>query len=251
VLLIAGAAAAAIVLRPREEVVVAPVDPDMVVIAAGKYTVGSNQGPEIARPAHVVELASFGIDVTEVTVGDYAAFVATGKPAPWTTEPDSLLPVTGVTYQEAQEYCAWRHPEGGRLPTEEEWEAAARGLGGRAFPWGEVWSPTVANTESARRTGPAQVRHFPGGTTPEGVHDLIGNVWEWTSTPIAPYPGGAAIPNLPSGERYNVIRGGAYDTPDRTASPVYRGYISPSAGRADLARTGFRCVMPVRAPGPR
>jgi formylglycine-generating enzyme required for sulfatase activity len=185
-------------------------------------------------------------------VGDYAAFVATGKaPAPWTTPPDSLLPVTGVLYEEAKQYCAWRHPEGGRLPTEEEWEAAARGLGGRAFPWGEVWNPTAANTESAHRSGPAPVKRFPGGTTPEGVHDLIGNVWEWTSTSIAPYPGGAAIPNLPAGEQYNVIRGGAFDTPDPTASPVHRGYISPSAGRADLAKTGFRCVMPIRARGPR
>jgi len=234
--------------RPKT-VVVAPVDPDMVLIAGGEYTVGSDRGPPNARPAHRVTLSPFGIDIREVTVGEYAAFVATGRvPPPWTTQPDSLLPVTGVRFSEAENYCAWKHPPDGRLPTEAEWEAAARGPAGRAFPWGESWNPAAANTQSARRNGPAPVASYPRGATPEGLHDLVGNVWEWTKSPMGPYPGGAAIPNV---SQYYVIRGGAFNTPDSTASPVVRGYLPPAADRSSLDKTGFRCVMPVRDSGTR
>ena len=234
------------VLTKPNTVVVAPVDPDMVLIAGGEYTIGSDQGPANARPAHRVTLPAFGIDIREVTVGEYAAFVATGRvPPPWAAQPDSLLPVTGVRYSEAENYCAWRHPPDGRLPSEAEWEAAARGPAGRAFPWGESWNPAAANTQSARRSGPAPVASYPRGATPEGLHDLVGNVWEWTKSPMAPYPGGPPIPNV---SQYYVIRGGAFNTPDSTASPVVRGYLPPAADRSSLDKTGFRCVMPVRVP---
>ena len=248
VVLVAGIVGATMLLGPREEILVAPVDPGMVVIEGGQYTIGSDQGPvgSTARPAHRVDIAEFGIDIREVTVGDYAAFVDAGKaPAPWSTEPDSLLPVTGVTFTEAGQYCAWKHPSSGRLPTEAEWEAAARGLGGRAFPWGEEPDTSATHTASDRSTSPSRVGTHPRGRTPQGVHDLVGNVWEWTSSPMAPYPGGASIPSLSAGPYY-VIRGGAFNTADSIASPTYRGYVSPGAGRADLDKTGFRCAMPVR-----
>jgi formylglycine-generating enzyme required for sulfatase activity/tRNA A-37 threonylcarbamoyl transferase component Bud32 len=247
---VAGAALLALVLRgvltAKPTIVVAPVDPDMVLIKGGDYTIGSDLGPPSARPAHRVSLSPFGIDIREVTVGEYAAFVATGRAAaPWSAQPDSLLPVTGVRLAEAESYCAWRHPPDGRLPTESEWEAAARGPASRAFPWGETWNPGSANTESARRRAPAPVASYPRGVTPEGLHDLVGNVWEWTRSPMGPYPGGAPIPNV---SQYYVIRGGAFNTPDSTASPIVRGYLSPTGERSSLDKTGFRCVMPVRAP---
>ncbi|HTL05729.1 MAG TPA: bifunctional serine/threonine-protein kinase/formylglycine-generating enzyme family protein, partial [Gemmatimonadales bacterium] len=233
-------------LTVKETIVVAPVDPDMVLIKGGDYTIGSDQGPSSARPAHQVSLRPFGIDIREVTVGEYAAYVATGRaPPPWTVQPDSLVPVTGVRFAEAESYCAWRHPPDGRLPTEAEWEAAARGPASRAFPWGQTWNPGAANTQSARRGGPAPVASYPQGVTPEGVHDLVGNVWEWTRSPMGPYPGGAPISNV---SQYFVIRGGAFNTPDSTASPIVRGYQPPAAPRNSLDKTGFRCVMPVRAP---
>ena len=253
-LLLAGLLALALVAalivfpRPGATGVVAPVDAGMARISEGRYALGSDTGPLTSRPAHSVELASFGLDIGEVSIGDYAGFVREGRaPAPWNSLPDSTLPVTGVTHGEAMAFCRWKHPPEGRLPTEAEWEAAARGRGGRAYPWGESWTVSAANTESSGRNAPAPVGSYPAGRTPEGVHDLIGNVWEWTSTPMGPYPGGNPVPNLPAGTEYYVIRGGAWNTPDSTASPITRGYLPPAAGRADLDKTGFRCAMPVRA----
>ena len=249
---VAGAAALAAavgfgLLRRDRTVQVAQVDPDMIHIAGGQYRIGSDRGPLNARPEHLETVQDFGLDVREVTVGEYAAFVRTGRvSAPWTSLPDSLLPVTGVSYANAMNYCAWRHPPNGRLPTEVEWEAAARGLSGREFPWGNSWDPSAANTQSAARHQPAPVGSYPRGATPEGVHDLVGNVWEWTSTPMSGYPG-HPVPD--SMKRYFVIRGGAFDTADSLATATYRGYLRPETAPSDLSRTGFRCAMPVRTSG--
>lgn len=221
-----------------------PVDDGMVVIPAGAYTIGTSQGPNPAvKPAHVVQLAAFGLDVHEVTVGDYKVFVDSGRvPAPWTALPLANLPVTGVTWSEATNYCGSRHRDGGALPTEEQWEAAARGLmPNRLYPWGDRAEPGLANTLQERRNAPAAVGSYSRGNTPEGVEDMIGNVWEWTATPMGAYPGGAPMPGV---SQYYVIRGGAYNTPDPSA--VTRGYNDPVANRAALDKTGFRCAMPVR-----
>jgi len=228
--------------------VVPPVDAGMVVIPAGDYKIGSNTGPEVARPEHTVPLAAFGIDTLEVTVGDYAKFVeARAALTPWgATRPDDRLPVTRVLFAEASSYCLWKHRDGGRLPTEYEWEAAARGTEGRLFPWGSQAELGRANTASAQRPGPAPVGSFPSGRTPRGVQDLIGNAWEWTSSRYAAYPGGR--PMDVSG-LYYVIRGGAFNTRDQDANAVLRGAVTPTTGNraADLPWTGFRCAMPVRA----
>ena len=245
-ILVAGIAATVLLLQ-RESTPVAALDTGLAEIAGGQYTIGADDGSPLARPAHPVTVAPFSMGIREVTVGEYAAFVATGQvSAPWNAAPDSVLPVTGVTFGEAMNYCGWKHPPDGRLPTEDEWEAAARGAAGRRYPWGTEWDPAAANTESARRAGPAPVGSYPRGKTPEGVFDLIGNVWEWTMTKIAPYPGGPAIPNLAANAGSYVIRGGAYNTPDSTASPVTRGYLPPSTARSGLDKTGFRCAAPSR-----
>jgi len=244
----AGIAVAAIAwaLTSRSSEGVPPsVDPGMAAIPGGDYIIGTDHGQAYALPAHRVPIAPFGIDVEEVSIGAYAAFVRAGRAdAPWTTEPDTLLPVTAVRYAEALNYCAWKHPPAGRLPREEEWEAAARGLKARAFPWGESWDPSAANTASSQRAGPAPSGSYPRGATPEGVLDLLGNVWEWTMSPMVTYPGGKALSNL--GQNY-VIRGGAFDSPDSIVSATYRGYLPPAAERGYLDKTGFRCVMPIRS----
>ncbi len=247
--LLAAAAAAVVVFTSRGPASppLPPVDSGMAIIPAGAYTIGADRGPDFARPAHLVTLDSFGIDRSEVTVGAYAGYVATGRaPASWSTVTDSALPVTGVLYSEAANYCAWKH-EGGRIPSEVEWEAAARGRDARLYPWGNEWDPGRVNTAAGRRGGVAPVGGYGGGRTPEGVGDLIGNVWEWTSSPAAAYPGGAA-PALAPG--LYIIRGGAYNSYDNIATTVFRGLATPAAGRGDLAATGFRCVMPVRRPSP-
>ncbi len=230
----------------------APAPRGMVLIPAGTYTIGSNDGPPWSRPAHQVALPAFYIDKTEVTLGAYRQFaVGAGLWAPpRKSEGDSLLPVTGVQWTEATSFCGDHHFPRGRLPTEEEWEAAARGTGATRYPWGPEWVPGAANTASARLVGPAPVGAFPRGKSPLGVTDLIGNVWEWTSSPAKAYPGGSAPPG--SGPGVYVIRGGAWNTPDSLADASYRGtqrVADPRrADRADLATIGFRCVAPVTPP---
>ena len=225
----------------------APVDAGMVAIPAGLYTIGSDTGAAPSRPAHQVRLGAFGIGQHEVTVGEYDDFVRTGRAvAPWRgARPDGNLPITGVSWSEASGYCAWRHQDGGRLPSEAEWEAAARGQSGRLYPWGNSWNPQAANTAGARRGGPTLVGSLPAGNTPEGISDLIGNVWEWTSSPYRPYSDTSS-----AGTGRYVIRGGAYNAYDNISSAIFRAQAEPATARENLAATGFRCAMPARASGP-
>jgi formylglycine-generating enzyme required for sulfatase activity/tRNA A-37 threonylcarbamoyl transferase component Bud32 len=223
-----------------------PDERGVVVIPGGAYTIGRDAGPAFSRPAHQVTLDSFGIDKTEVTVGQYRRFVAqTRAPVPWTAEPaDTLMPVTGLTWAEAAAFCSWKHGAGGRLPSEEEWEAAARGPEARLYPWGDAWEASAANTASQRQRGPLPVGSLPRGNTASGLVDIVGNVWEWTSSRMVAYPGGTAPPD---GSRYYVIRGGAFNTPDSLATATTRGYLPHAeSDRSTYAGTGFRCAAPVR-----
>ena len=225
---------------PGSTVVAQPLDSGMVLIPAGTYTVGSDSGPDMVRPAHTVSLDAYGIESTEVTVANFNRYLQDRSlPAPWSSIPDSTLPVTGVLYAEAMNYCAWRHPPGGRLPREEEWEAAARGPGGRVYPWGNAWNPNAANAGS-RRAGPAPVGSYPEGRTPDGILDLIGNVWEWTASPYRSYRDTASASSL------YVIRGGGFNALERVSTATFRGGMPAVTSRENLAATGFRCVMPVR-----
>jgi len=230
----------------RQQVAVAVAPEGMVLVPAGTYTIGRNDGPRLSlsRPAHPVTLAAFYMDRTEVTIAQFhrlasATSLGAGWSAPAATV-DSLLPVTGVTWPIAMAYCGLAHPPRGRLPTEEEWEAAARGPNGFRYPWGDAWQAGLANTASARQKGPLAVGSIRRGNSPLGIADLVGNVWEWTASRAAAYPGGATPPTK---DAY-VIRGGAYNTPDSIADATYRGYLP--AMSADLSLTGFRCVVPVK-----
>ena len=196
----------------------------ILLVPGGAYRVGGT-GPG----GTVVQLDSFYIDSTEVTVGAYAPFlVATHSPAPWAQTPPATWPVTGVLWAEAQAFCRWRDPEA-RLPTEAEWEAAARGLSGTAYPWGNSWEPRRANAAGATDTL-KPVGSFPLGRSGNGAVDLIGNAWEWV----------AAETVSSSGQLVHAIKGGAFDTPPRNAVISYRGWF-PEDRRA-VWKTGFRCV---------
>jgi formylglycine-generating enzyme required for sulfatase activity/tRNA A-37 threonylcarbamoyl transferase component Bud32 len=219
-----------------------PVDAGMAVVVGGIYVIGNNDDPT-ARPSRTERIESFGIERYEVTVGEYSRYVASrpGIEAPWDGQPpDSLLPVTRVRLAEAENYCAWRHPDGGRLPSESEWEAATRGTEGRLYAWGRYWKQNAANANGERR-GPAPIGSYPEGRTPEGVYDLIGNVWEWTSSPFKPYADQAA-----QSTGLYVIRGGGFSASLQYATGTYRAGYDPQTDRTNLAGTGFRCVMPVR-----
>ena len=231
--------------RPAQVVPVVPApatSPALVDIPAGEYVIGRDDGPPLVRPRHSEHVVAFRMERTEVTVDDYGKFVAaTHAPPPWSgAAPQSTLPVTHVPWGDAANYCAWKYPGRGRLPTEVEWEAAASGRAGRSFPYGDVVGAANANTASARRNGPVPVGSFPRGATPEGLEDLSGNVWEWTSSALVSYPGAPPLPD--SMAQYRVIRGGAFDTNDSLAGGWMRGYLKATSPAASLDKTGFRCV---------
>jgi formylglycine-generating enzyme required for sulfatase activity len=239
----------------------APAVPEgMVMVPAGAYTVGRDDESDLEKPQHTVTLPAYFIDRTEVTNEEYKKFVdATNRkpPANWQgkTYPAGRAnyPVTGVTWQDAADYAAWA---GKRLPTEAEWEAAARGPQGLRYPWGNEWLPGQANIgvkagEQAKdKQYPPQIMEvggFPQGASPAGALDMIGNVWEWTADELKPYDGNPATLNdifrklnisLKPDTTYRVIRGGAFDgDPQHDAS--YRGFVSAAQS---FPKTGFRCV---------
>ena len=215
-------------------------DTSMVLIPAGRYIIGSGTtGP--AAPQHAESLAAFRIGKHEVTVGEYNDFVTAGRAvAPWRgAMPVPSLPVIRVGWSEATSYCAWRHRDGGRLPTEFEWEAAARGPEGYVFPWGNESKPGAANVDWGTVLGLTPVGTH--GATPAGISDMIGNVWEWTSSPMRAYPGGKPLADSLAAS-YRVIRGGAYNTPAAIATSWLRGYNLAATTPDKLEFTGFRCA---------
>ena len=155
-----------------------------------------------------------------------------------------LAPVVGVTWFEAQAYCAWLSLVAGRayrLPSEVEWEAAARSGDGRLYPWGSEWDPAQANTLEGRVLKPSPVGAYAaaGGLGPFGAEDQSGNVWEWTASLYRPYPSQDELDPDAEGERvlrgggwYDVRRGGRCASRDRVI-PVYFFNL-----------TGFRVVSP-------
>jgi formylglycine-generating enzyme required for sulfatase activity len=178
----------------------------MVLISGGTFVMGSDDGNPNHQPEHRVEVSDFYIDRWPVTNAEYKIFLdATDRPVPnydvswcdtseynWDTKtglyPEGKAdhPVVLVTWEEAMAYAAWA---GKRLPTEAEWERAARGLNGRRYPWGEEFFPDRCNCKEARLGRTSPVGAFaPHGDTPEGLVDMVGNVWEWTNSLFHPYP---------------------------------------------------------------
>ena len=215
------------------------------------------------QPAHAVYLSAYWIDRREVTVARYEACVATGAcPEPPYAEGGERfdrpeLPVVLVTWNDARRFCAWA---GGRLPTEAEWERAARGirisaadkgtLGGRRYPWGDVYNPFLSNhgvfglDDLDARDGfleLAPVGSYPDGRTPEGLYDLAGNAAEWVFDWWAPeYPAADAVnPKGPDQGERRVVRGGGYIH----ARPWLRGAARDKQTPGDRSPViGFRCA---------
>lgn len=217
-----------------------PVAPEgMVYVPGGAYTIGRDDGDATAGPAHTVTLSPFFIDRTEVTNAEYKKFIdATGRKAPsdWKDgsypEARDNWPVTNVSWQDATAYAEW---VGKRLPTEAEWEAAARGTDNRIYPWGNEWRPGITN---AGTKGITEVGQYKDSASPVGALDMIGNVWELTADEFELYPGSTAAlpPTKKPGITYYVIRGGAFDS-DRRNDATRRGFLELDKG---YEKTGFR-----------
>lgn len=195
-------------------------------------------------PRTAVELASFRISRTPVTVAQWTPFARdTRRPVP---HDPADHPVSGVSWQDATAYAAWLAARTGlpvRLPTEDEWERAARGDDDREFPWGNDYRPGLANLVDAGVGATTPVGSFPEGASPYGVLDLAGNVDEWTSTPYAPYAG--APPEVPAREDWafdtHITRGGCFRH-DRDLARCARRH---GAYEADLRAigTGVRLAL--------
>ena len=165
-------------------------DVDRVPVPAGPFAMGSDAGGEAdERPRHAVTVGAFRIDRVEVSRDRFQRCVAAGRCTPprdmGARFRGGAQPAVGGSWVQARHYCAWAR---GRLPTEREWEKAARGTDGRTYPWGEE-PPTAERAVFGRgREGaPGAVGARPAGASPYGALDLAGNVWEWTESPYDPF----------------------------------------------------------------
>ena len=155
---------------------------------------------------------------------------------------EDKLPVAGFSWDEANSIC---REFGGRLPTEEEWEFAARGTDGRIYPWGNNWQQNAANA-AGESSGVKVVGSYKNGASPFGAYDMIGNVWEWTASDFRAYPGGRLPSSFPSGGELKVIRGGSYELSRAYADDDLFGPAWPARSTKTYDQTGFRCVKDVR-----
>ncbi len=193
-------------------------------------------------------VAPFYIDRTEVTNEQYLKFVkATNHPPPphWLggkyRKGRDKWPVFNVTWKDAADYAAWA---GKRLPTEAEWELAARGLDARIFPWGDAFDKARCNSFEGGAKQPLPVGSYPDGASPYGCLDMAGNVSEWTSDLFLPYPGSKAKISEADQSKY-VYRGGSFASEALYVRCAYRIGASRNAAKATL---GFRCVRSVTLP---
>lgn len=221
-----------------------PVDGGLAVwIPAGKFSMGSGAGNRDERPAHLVDLEGFYLDVCPVTNAQYAAFVgATGyQPRQWKpTQGGRELAAVNLSWEEARLYAEWA---GKRLPTEAEWEKAARGLDARVYPWGNVFDPRRASVLGNDYNRVSPVGHFTAGASPYGALDMAGNVWEWVADWYgADYygRGPAHNPHGPEQGEHRVLRGGAWICHPRYLRCSQREHQAPSHCSRFV---GFRCAQ--------
>jgi formylglycine-generating enzyme required for sulfatase activity len=230
-------------------------DPRMVFVPAGEFIMGRDSGEGDESPQRAVWIDAFYIDRTEVTNADYQAFcTATGylPPANPSWDRDYFKhnpghPALNLTWEQARAYCAWA---GKRLPTEAEWEKAARGTDARIYPWGNTWADSIANFRNGdgfEHASPAGA--FPAGASPYGALDMAGNVWEWCADwylfdtyKQAP----ARNPTGPPGPApRRVVRGGSFSSNADDAEVANRDKFTPNQL---LDHIGCRCVWSRRVP---
>jgi len=219
----------------------------MSLIPGGYFTMGSEQGNNDETPVHVEKiLFNYYMDVYEVSNAAYSKCADAGAcsaPSRVSSSTQAFYynnptykdyPVVNVTWEQAKAYCAWR---GARLPTEAEWEHAARGTDARRYPWGNSPAPNEDLANYARGDTSA-VWMFSRGKSPYGLFNMAGNVWEWVADWYANYPGNPS----PSAEmKTRVIRGGSWQSGEETLRASYRLWKAPETA---LNAIGFRCARP-------
>ncbi len=220
-----------------------PPSVNVIEIPGATFTMGRNNPNEPQeRPPHLVAVAAFKIDKRPVTNTQYVDFVRKAGhriPNGWANgnypQGQAEWPVTGVSWQDANDYCA---SKGERLPTEAEWEYAARGTDGRVYPWGSDFSSTLTDSAEAALGRPEAVGAHHDAVSPFGVMDMSGNVWEWTADDYKPYPGGNAAFTIPADAK--VIRGGSYQSDRYHVTATTRNLDHASTRSAAI---GFRCAQ--------
>jgi len=241
----------------------------MLLVPAGEYMMGSNNSASDAAPTHTVRLDAYYIDKYEITNESYAECVDAGACAPpkdvsSSTRADYYgnpefddFPVVNVDWYMAGNYCSWR---GTSLPTEAQWEVAARGENGFIYPWGNSFECRNGNFDDETRSddfvvpgGPncdgyedtSPVGNYLSGKSPFGLFDMAGNVWEWVNDSYlenyyTTLGDGASNPMGPSGGQYQVVRGGSWGSNDQVTQSIYRGKYKPADFYDFL---GFRCAV--------
>ena len=204
----------------------------MVLVPAGPFPFGDDNKSPDEKPRSMENLPAFYIDKYEVTNEEFKAVFPTHP----VEEGREDFPVRGVTWKQAADYAA---AVGKRLPTEREWEKAARGDKGLEYPWGNVFDPNLVVyadglTQDTRRTGSRRK-----GVSPYGCFDMAGNVYEWVDDWYNPYPGNAEV-TINYGTIYRVLRGGSYKSDQFNVRTAKRHYAKPDVKHEEY---GFRCAM--------
>ena len=223
----------------------------LLYVPAGKFTMGSENGEDHEKPVHIVSLHAFRIDQTEVTNGMYALCVRDGKcvapgskesltrPSYYGEAQYNNYPVVFVDWDRAKTYCEWA---GRRLPSEAEWEKAARGTYAFDYPWGNSMPDKGLLNYNDFIGDTTEVGIYPKGASPYGALDMAGNVWEWVNDWFAAdyYRNSPeSNPPGPSTGRTHVLRGGSWNLNDDLVRSTYRG-THPSEPNLGI---GFRCAV--------
>ncbi len=235
----------------------------MIEIPEGVFRMGSDNGNADERPVHELNLPAFLIDRTPVTNAQFAEFLEVRGPrgprnvnyfdlddrdarihrleGHWRADLGyEQHPVVEVTWRGAREYCAW---QGKRLPTEAEWEKAARGAEGRRYPWGSAPPDNTRARFGVGYNATLPVGSLPRGASPFGVLDMSGNVWQWVSSVYRDYPYRIddGRESLDSTEARST-RGGSHDWPAEGITTTNRGHNVSRAPRSGHHNVGFRCA---------
>ncbi len=216
-----------------------PFEPKLVLIPAGEFLMGSDpkkdrHADKSEQPQHRPYLPDYYMAKTPATNTQYAAFVqAAGHKPPdhWEAKKPPQgkedHPVVNINWRDAMAYCKWLAEitaKPYRLPSEAEWEKAARGTDGRIYPWGNEWDAKRCNNRESGKDDTTPVGAYPQGASPYGLLDMAGNVWEWTISLYRPYPYQSRDGREdPRAEGSRVLRGGSWDDDYRTARVSIRG----------------------------